>query len=75
MALLEEVIYAVNVFGQVAVHIHLVEGEAGGLAGDFEVVTASDVALVGPVPKGVSYHGLEIGEDGGSWRCRVVVDV
>jgi len=40
-----------------------------------EVVEAAEVVLIGSVPKAVSGHGLEIGEDGGTWRCRVVVDV
>jgi SHS2 domain-containing protein len=40
-----------------------------------EVVAADHVELVGPVPKGVSYHGLEIGENGKGWRCRAIVDV
>jgi protein archease len=75
VGLLEEVIYVVEVFDQVPVHVHLAEGEDGGLAGDFEVVRAADVALVGPVPKGVSYHDLAIADGGGGWRCRVVVDL
>jgi SHS2 domain-containing protein len=75
VGLLEEVIYTVDVFGKVPVHVHLAEAEGGGVAGDLEVVEAAEVVLIGPVPKAVSWHGLEIGEDGGIWRCRVVVDV
>lgn len=73
--LLEEVIYIVDVVGVVPVRFHLAETENGGVAGDMEVVDAGEVALVGPVPKGVSYHGLEIGRGDEGWRCRVVVDV
>ena len=75
VGLLEEVIYAVDVFAKVPAHVHLAEGEDGGVAGDLEVVDAADVVLIGPVPKGVSWHGLETADDGGTWRCRVVVDV
>ncbi len=73
--LLEEVIYTVDVFGKVPVHVHLAEAEDGGVAGDLEVVEAAEVVLIGSVPKAVSWHGLEIAEHGGTWRCRVVVDV
>ena len=48
VGLLEEVIYTVDVFGLVPVHVHLVEGEAGGLAGDFEVVTVDVVGRARP---------------------------
>ncbi len=75
VGLLEEVIYTVDVFGKVPAHVHLAEAEDGGVAGDLEVVGAAEVVLIGPVPKAVSWHGLEIGEEEGTWRCRVVVDV
>ena len=75
VSLLEEVIFVVGVFGVVPMRFHLAETEDGALAGDMEVVPAGAVEQVGPVPKAVSYHGLEIGEKGGEWRCRVVVDV
>jgi len=73
--LLEEVIYTVDVFGKVPTSAHLIEGEDGGLAGDLETVDAADVVLIGPLPKGVSWHGLRIGDDGGTWRCHAILDV
>jgi len=73
--LLEEVIYTAEVFGQVPLRVHLADTEDGGVAGDMEVVPAAQATLIGPVPKAVSYHQLEMGEKGGAWRCRVVVDV
>ncbi len=75
VSLLEEVIYVVDALGVVPVRFHLAEAEDGSLAGDMEVVPASEVELVGPVPKGVSYHALEIAPWDGGWRCRVLVDV
>jgi len=75
VSLLEDEIYTIDVFGVVPVRFHLADTEDGGVAGDMEVVEASGVELVGPVPKAVSYHGLEMAEEGGGWRCRVVVDV
>ncbi len=75
VSLLEEVIYAVDALGVVPLRFHLAEAEDGSLAGDMEVVRTSEVELVGSVPKGVSYHALEIASSDGGWRCRVLVDV
>ena len=75
VALLEEVIYAAEVFGKVPVAVHLADTEDGGVAGDLEVVDGEQVALVGPVPKAVAYHDLEFAGSDGAWQCHVVVDV
>jgi len=75
VSLLEEVIYVTEVLGVVPVRFHLADTEDGGVAGDMEVVEAGQVELVGPVPKAVSYHGLDIAEHDGTWRCRVLIDV
>jgi SHS2 domain-containing protein len=75
VGLLEEVIYVLDVFAVVPVRFDLAETEGGGVAGNIGVVPADQVEAVGPVPKAVSYHGLQIDNEGGTWRCRVVVDV
>ncbi len=75
VALLEEVIYVVDALGLVPVRVQLTELEDGGVSGGMEVVSASDVELIGPVPKAVSYYGLRIGKEGPLWRCRVLIDV
>lgn len=75
VALLEEVIYVLDVFSMVPMRFHLEETEEGGLAGDMEVVPAAEVRLTGSVPKGVPYHDLSIGPVDGGWRCHVLVDV
>jgi SHS2 domain-containing protein len=75
VSVLEEVIYVTDVLGSVPVRFHLAETEDGGVAGDMEVADSRDVVLVGPIPKAVSYHGLEMAERAGSWRCRAVIDV
>ncbi|MDE3087146.1 MAG: archease [Acidobacteriota bacterium] len=75
VALLEEVICTADVLGSAPVRFHLVETEDGGVAGDMEIVDRRDVLLVGPVPKAVSYSGIEMGEEAGAWHCRAVVDV
>ncbi|HYA69555.1 MAG TPA: archease [Acidimicrobiales bacterium] len=74
VALLEEVIDTIDVFGKVPVHVHLAEAEDGSVAGDLEVVDIAGLRRTGPVPRAASWHGLEFGESGGTWRCRVVVE-
>jgi len=75
VSLLEEVIDVVDALGVVPVRFHLAEAEDGSLVGDMEVVPTSDVELVGPVPRSVSYQALEIAPWDGGWRCRVLVNV
>lgn len=75
VSLLEEVIFVVDALGVVPVRFHVAEADDGGLVGDMEVVPASQVELVGPVPKAVSYHALEIAPRDGEWWCQVLVDV
>jgi len=75
VSLLEDVIYALDVFSVVPIRFHLAETESGGIAGDMEVVSIDQAELVGPVPKAVSYHGLSMVSHDGGWRCRVLVDV
>jgi len=75
VSLFEDVIYALDVFSVVPMRFHLTETESGGIAGDMEVVPVDQVVLVGPVPKGVSYHRLSMISYEGGWRCRVLVDI
>jgi protein archease len=75
VSLLEDVICTIDVLSVVPVRFHLAEVENGGIAGDMEVVPADDVEVVGPVPKGVSYHQLSMAREDGGWRCHVLVDV
>ncbi len=75
VSLLEDVIFGVDALSVVPVRFHLAETEEGGIAGDMEVVPVDRVEVVGPAPKGVSYHGLSITSFGGDWRCHVLIDV
>ncbi|HUI03434.1 MAG TPA: archease [Acidimicrobiales bacterium] len=75
VSLLEDLLYVVDVFSVVPLRFHLSETEGGGIAGDMEVVPADQVEVVGPVPKGVSYHGLSMAPHDGGWRCHVLIDV
>lgn len=73
--LLVEVISTVDVLDVVPVRFHLAETEDGGIAGDMEVVPSEGVVVVGPVPKGVSFHDLSCATVDGGWRCHVLLDV
>lgn len=75
VSLLEDVIYALDVFSVVPVRFHIAETEGGGVAGDMEVVGTDQVELVGPVPKAVSYHELSMARREGGWACHVLIDV
>jgi SHS2 domain-containing protein len=75
LGLLEEVIYAVDALDAVPVRFHLTETEDGRIGGEMEVVEAGRAHAVGPVPKGISYHGLAFGRADGGWRCHALVDV
>jgi SHS2 domain-containing protein len=75
VALLEDVIYAMDVLSVVPVAFHLEETEEGGVAGHMEAVPAGEARIVGPVPKAVSYHELSMDREGDSWRCHVLLDV
>jgi SHS2 domain-containing protein len=73
--LLEEVIYTLDVFGVVPSQFHLSDTEDGGVAGDMEVVPVTGAEMIGPLPKGVSYHGLSMRHEDGAWHCRVLIDI
>lgn len=74
-ALLEEVIYTVEVLGLVPLTATLTPADDAGLAGWFDAVPVSAVELVGSVPKAVSRGDLEVATSDAGWRCRVTVDV
>lgn len=75
VSLLEEVIYALDALESVPVHVHLAEASDGRVVGIMQVADAARVTQVGPVPKAVSYHGLEMVRADSGWRCRALVDV
>jgi SHS2 domain-containing protein len=75
VALLEEIVYLVDALGVVPVDVALEATENGGLAGYFETVPVSRVAVSGASPKGVSRSELDLRHDQGRWRCRAVIDV
>lgn len=73
VALLDEVIYLLDAEGVVVVDVEI-DDTGPGLRGRFAVVPVEVVTAVGPAPKAVSLHGLDVHKDDG-WWCRVLVDV
>ena len=75
VALLEEILSVVEVFGVVPVNIRVEATESGGVAGFFDVVPAGDVELVGPMPKGVSRKDLAVTHRRSGWTGRATIKV
>ena len=75
VAVLEEVIYLVEVVGVVPVTVDLVDEKAGRLAGSFGVVPLEAVEIWGPAPKAIALSDLVFGERDNEWRCLVTIDV
>lgn len=73
-ALLDEVVYRLEVHGQVPVDV-AADAAGGGLDVRLAVAPLADVEITGAAPKGVSWHGLRIGPDAYGWSCAVTVDV
>lgn len=75
VALLDEIVFLVDVRGVVPVEVRLEEGEGGSVAGWFDTVSVSDVESVGAAPKGVSRSELIFEQEDSRWRCRAMLDV
>ncbi|MFD0542698.1 archease [Streptomyces mexicanus] len=74
-ALLDEVVYRVEVHGQVPVEVDAETVADGDLEVRLGVVPLADVEITGAAPKAVSWHGLHMGADPYGWSCAVTVDV
>lgn len=75
VAVLEEVIYLLDVLGSVVVTASLSATEDGGVAGFFELAELAEVTEIGPTPKGISRQGLALRADIGGWAASATVDV
>lgn len=72
--LLDEVVYRLDVHGEVPLDSRLTPATDGGLQARFDMVPTDAVEAVGALPKAVSLHGLRVtGDDG--WWCTFTVDV
>lgn len=75
VALLEEVLYLLDVEDVVPVDAVISGAVGGGIQGEFLVAPTVAVHQQGSVPKAIAHHGLELRQQAGQWRCRVTVDV
>lgn len=75
VALLEEVLYLLDAENQVPVDVTITSAADGGLDGAFHVASAAALEQRGAVPKAITRHGLDLGQNAAAWRCRATVDV
>jgi SHS2 domain-containing protein len=75
LAVLDEVIYVIDVLGAVPANVVLDETEDGRLVGFMDLAPLSAVEVHGSLPKGVSLSELGVGRDERGWRCRATIDV
>ncbi|WP_327320551.1 archease [Streptomyces sp. NBC_01235] len=73
-ALLDEVVYRLEVHGQVPVDLEA-DATDGALDVRMAVAGLAEVEIIGAVPKAVAWHELHIGPDAYGWSCAVTVDV
>ncbi|MEU7879109.1 archease [Microbispora bryophytorum] len=78
LAVLDEVIYQVEVYGRVAVDVS-VDERTRATKGQVEVRLATiPIGMadqVGTMPKAVAWHGLRFGREAGMWRAHALIDV
>lgn len=72
--LLEEVLLGLEAGGVIPTAAHL-QVRDDVLSGTLSLVPAAAAVVVGPVPKGVSYHLLNFVPVGSGWHCQATVDV
>lgn len=85
LAALEEVIFVVDTTGSVPATVSVTGPEPAPVDGTgrleepltvtFGLVPLSAVEVVGPAPKAVTRHALEVDHHGGRWHARIVIDV
>ncbi|NSC25279.1 archease [Streptomyces albus subsp. chlorinus] len=74
-ALLEEVVFRLEVHGEVPVEAEARTVEDGAVEARLAVTDLSAVPVTGAAPKAVSWHGLRMGPDPYGWSCAATVDV
>jgi len=72
--LLEEMLFDADARGHVPVATEI-EVRGDHLVGRITAVPIEEVAIIGSIPKGVSYSELEFGRSDSGWHCRATVDV
>ncbi|MBA9004120.1 MULTISPECIES: archease [Thermomonospora] len=75
VAVLDEVIYRLDVDGEVVLGAEITRAPDGRPAARLSVGDAAEATAVGAVPKAVSLHDLRFGPEDGRWSCAVTIDV
>lgn len=75
VAVLDEVIYRLEVDGAVVLDAALAEAPDGGFTARLATGDAAEAVGTGAVPKAVSLHDLRFGRDARGWSCAVTIDV
>jgi SHS2 domain-containing protein len=75
LALLEEVIFILDVLGTLPAGVVIEEALDGGLGGMLDLAPLNGVNLIGSAPKAVSRDGLAFSFDGERWTGRATIDV
>jgi SHS2 domain-containing protein len=75
VAVLDEVIYLLEVDGDLVLDTEIDEEEGGWLTARLTVGDVAEATPVGAVPKAISLHDLRFSGGDGNWSCAVTVDV
>lgn len=75
VAVLDEVIYRLEVDGAVVLDAALAGAPDGGFTARLATGDAAEAVGTGAVPKAVSLHDLRFGRDARGWSCAVTIDV
>nr|WP_206664156.1 archease [Thermomonospora catenispora] len=75
VTVLEEVIYRLEVDGEITLDAEVAEPPGGGPVARLTVGDAAEATGVGAAPKAVSLHGLRFDRDAEGWSCTVTIDV
>lgn len=72
---LDEVVFLLDAHGLLPVAAAAAETPGGGLLVSLAVCPVAELEVVGPAPKAVTSHRLQVEHHEAGWRCQVVVDV
>jgi SHS2 domain-containing protein len=75
VAVLDEVIYRLDVDGELALYADVAAAPGGGLRVRLSLGNAALAEETGAVPKAVSLHDLRFTGGASGWSCAVTVDV
>ncbi|MEV0662761.1 archease [Actinomadura luteofluorescens] len=75
VAVMDEVIYRLDVDGVLVLDAEIAAAPDGGLTARLATGDAAEAEATGAVPKAVSLHELRFGRDARGWSCAVTIDV